>query len=318
MSFYIAGTGSALPAKVVTNDDLGKIMDTNDEWIRTRTGIHTRRVVTNETLTDLSADAARKALDDAGLSAEDIDLVLCATIRGDMSTPAQACLTAEQLGIIAPCFDINAACSAMLYGLEVADSFIRTNKANNVLIVSCEAMSRQVDWEDRSSCILFGDGAAATVLRRGEGLIAQTMACVPARTIYNPAYDGDSPFSTVPNRKPGLKMDGQETYKFAVNVMIKQMEVVLEKAGLAMEEISYVLPHQANIRIIDAAKKRFGIPDEKMLTNIHAYGNMSATSIPVLLDENAKAGKFRKGDKLLLVAFGAGMTAAASIIEWKK
>lgn len=319
MSFYIAGTGSALPEKVVTNDDLGKIMDTNDEWIRTRTGIRERRILTHETLTELSAESARTALADAKLDAKDIDLVICATMRGDMLTPSQACLTAEALGIVAPCFDINAACSAMLYAFEIADSFIDTGKATNVLVLACEAMSRQLDWSDRSTCVLFGDGASAVVLRKGKGLLAQTMVCEPARTIYNPSYDGASPFSTVENRKTGLVMDGKETYKFAVNVMMAQMEAALEKAGLTMADIDYVLPHQANIRIIDAAKKRFGITEEgKVLTNIDSYGNMSATSIPVLLDENAKKGKFKRGDKLLFVAFGAGMTAAAAIVEWQK
>ena len=319
MSFYIAGTGSALPEKVISNDDLGKIVETNDEWIRTRTGIRNRRVITNETLTGLTAIAARAAIADAGIDAGAIDLVLCATMRGDMVTPSQACLTAEELGVVAPCFDINAACSAMLYCLEIADSFISAGKASTVLVLACEAMSKQIDWSDRSTCVLFGDGAAAMVLKKGEGLLGQTMVCVPnGKTIFTPAYDGESPFSTVEKRKTALNIDGKETYKFAVNVMIAQMEKVLEKAKLNIDDIDYVLPHQANLRIIDAAKKRFKIPDGKVLVNIDSYGNMSATSIPVLLDENARAGKFKKGDKLLLVAFGAGMTAAAAIITWNK
>ena len=319
MSFYIAGTGSALPEKNVTNDDLSKIVDTNDEWIRTRTGIRGRRVLTHETLTDISEKAGKNALEDAGVKAEEIDLVLCATLRGDTVTPSQACLTAERLGITAPCFDINAACSAMLYCLEIADSFICTGRAKTVLVLACEAMSKQIDWSDRSTCVLFGDGAAAMVLKKGEGLLGQSMACFPnGSTIYTPAYEGKSIFSTVEQREVALHMDGQETYKFAVNVMIAQMEKVLEKANLNIDDIDYVLPHQANLRIIDAAKKRFKIPDGKVLVNIDSYGNMSATSIPVLLDENARAGKFKKGDKLLLVAFGAGMTAAAAIITWNK
>ena len=319
MSFYIAGTGSALPQKVVSNDELGKIVETNDEWIRTRTGIHNRRVLTNETLTELSAKAASCALADAGVKAADIDLVICATMRGDTVTPSQACLTAAELGIIAPCFDINAACSAMLYGFDIADSFIQTGKAECVLIIACEAMSKQLDWSDRATCVLFGDGAAAVVLRKGEGLLSQTMVCAPnPTTIYTPAPDGDSPFSTAEKQKSALHMDGTETYKFAVNVMIGQMEAALAAAELDVADIAYVLPHQANIRIIEAARKRFNIPEEKVLTNISEYGNMSATSIPVLLDENAKAGKFRKGDKLLLVAFGAGMTAAATVLTWNK
>lgn len=318
MSFYIAGTGSALPEKVVSNDDLSKLMETSDEWIRTRTGIGNRRVLTDETLTDLSAAAGLSALKDAALSAKDIDLVLCATMRGDTITPSQACLTACKLGITAPCFDVNAACSAMLYCFEIADSFIATGKTRNVLVLTCEAMSKQLDWSDRSTCVLFGDGAAAVVLRAGEGLLSQSMACAPATTIYTPSYDGDSPFATREKQKVAMHMDGKETYKFAVTVMIEQMEAVLKKAGLSMEDIDYVLPHQANIRIIEAARKRFNVPEQKVLTNMQMYGNMSATSIPVLLDEFAKKGTFKKGDKLLFVAFGAGMTAAACIVTWQK
>ncbi len=319
MSFYIAGTGSALPQKVVSNDELGKIVETNDEWIRTRTGIRNRRVLTSETLTELSAKAASSALADAKTEASDIDLVICATMRGDTLTPSQACLTAAELGIVAPCFDVNAACSAMLYSFDIADSFINTGKAECVLVLTCEAMSKQLDWSDRSTCVLFGDGTAAVVLKKGDGLLGQCMACVPnGKTIFTPSFEGASPFSTREAQKVALNMDGKETYKFAVNVMVEQMEKVLEKSGLTVNDIDYVLPHQANIRIIDAAKKRFGIPDEKVLTNIDSYGNMSATSIAVLLDENAKAGKFKKGDKLLFVAFGAGMTAAATILTWNK
>ena len=319
MSFYIAGTGSALPKKVVSNDDLSKIVETNDEWIRTRTGIRNRRVLTDETLTQLSTEAAKNALADAAVAPEKVDLVLCATWRGDTITPSQACLTAAELGITAPCFDVNAACSAMLYCFEIADSFIGTGKAETVLVLACEAMSKQIDWSDRSTCVLFGDGAAAVVLRKGEGLLGHSVACFPnGKTIYTPAYEGESIFSTREKQKVALHMDGQETYKFAVNVMIAQMETVLARAGLCAEDIDFVLPHQANKRIIEAAAKRFKIPDEKVLVNIDAYGNMSATSIPVLLDEAARAGRFKKGDKLLFVAFGAGMTAAAAILTWNK
>lgn len=319
MSFYIAGTGSALPKKVVTNDDLGKIMDTSDEWIFSHTGIHSRRVLTDETLTELSAKAAQEALADAGLQPSDIDLVICATLRGDTVTPSQACLTAAAVGITAPCFDLNAACSAMLYSFSVADSFIRTDKANNVLVLTCEAMSKQLDWTDRATCVLFGDGAAAIVLRKGEGLLTLSTICAPsATTIFTPAHEGQSPFSTRPAQVVALHMDGQETYKFAVTVMMEQMQTALHNAGLTIDDIAYVLPHQANIRIIDAARKRLHFPEEKVLTNIDRYGNMSATSVAVLLDESAKAGKFRSGDKLLMVAFGAGMTAAACIVTWNK
>ncbi|MDE7395322.1 MAG: ketoacyl-ACP synthase III [Clostridiales bacterium] len=319
MSFYIAGTGSALPKKSVTNDDLSHIVDTSDEWIRTRTGIRERRVLTDETLTELTTKAGKSALADAGVKPEEIDLVLCATMRGDTITPSQACLTAAELGIQAVSFDVNAACSAMLYCFGIADAFMQSGKAETVLLLTCEAMSKQLDWSDRSTCVLFGDGAAAVVLRKGKGLLSHTMTCVPnGKMIRTPSHDGDSIFSTSEKQKVALHMDGQETYKFAVTTMVGQMEKALLDAGLTADQIDYVLPHQANLRIIDAAKKRFKIPDEKVLTNIASFGNMSSTSIPVLLDENAKQGKFKKGDKLLLVAFGAGMTAAATVIEWQK
>ncbi len=319
MSFYIAGTGSALPKKIVSNDDLGKVVETNDEWVRTRTGIRNRRVLTDETLTELSADAARKALEDAGVAPSAVDLVICATMRGDTITPSQACLTAAELGITAPCFDVNAACSAVLYSFGIIDAFVATGKASTVLLLSCEAMSKQIDWTDRGTCVLFGDGAAAMVLKKGKGLLAHEMVGAPnGKTIFTPSYEGKSIFSTREARKVALNMDGKETYKFAVTVMGEQIEAVLQKAGLGICDIDYVLPHQANIRIIEAARKRFDIPEHKVLTNIASYGNMSATSIPVLLDENARAGTFKKGDKLLFVAFGAGMTAAAAIITWNK
>lgn len=319
MSFYIAGTGSCLPGTVVTNDDLGKYVETSDEWIRSHTGIGNRRVLVSETLTDISAAAARDALADAGLKPEDIDLVICATLRGDTVTPSQACLTAAELGITAPCFDINAACSAMLYAFEVADAFIQTDRAKNVLVLTCEAMSKQLDWTDRGTCVLFGDGAAAVVLSSGDGLLSHSMVCAPnGKTIFTPSYDGESPFWKGDKHKSVLNMDGQATYKFAVTVMVEQMKKALDLAGLSAQDIDFVLPHQANMRIIEAARKRFDIPEEKVLTNIESYGNMSATSIAVLLDESAKAGKFRRGDKLLFVAFGAGMTAASAIIVWNK
>lgn len=319
MSFYIAGTGSALPEKIVSNDDLSKIVDTSDEWIGTRTGIRNRRVITTETLTSLTVAAAKKALFDADMRADEIDLVICATLRGDTVTPSQACLTAAKLGITAVCFDVNAACSAMLYCLDIADSFICTGKAKNVLILTCEAMSKLLDWSDRTTCVLFGDGAAAMVLSKGKGLLANTTVCYPDdKTITLPSYDGESMFYAGEKHKSALYMDGQETYKFAVHTMVAQMETVLKKAKLTPADIDFVLPHQANKRIIEAATKRFSIPEEKVLVNIQSYGNMSATSIPVLLDENARAGKFKKGDKLLMVAFGAGMTAASAIIEWNK
>lgn len=319
MSFYIAGTGSALPTKIVSNTDLSAIVDTNDEWISQRTGIHNRHVITNETLTELSVSAAGAALKSANIDAKDIDMIICATLGGDMVTPSAACMVAEQLEINVPSFDINAACSGFIYAFSVAESIIGFGKAKNILVVTCEAMSKIIDWSDRSSCVLFGDGAAAVVLSAGNGLRCTHVSCVPnTKMIHSPSYGGFSPFITLDKPKMGLQMDGGEVYKFAVNTMIGEMEAALKCAKLDIADIDYVLPHQANLRIIEAAKKRFKLGDDKVLTNIGECGNMSATSIAVLLDENARLGKFKKGDRLLFVAFGAGLTAGSLIIEWAK
>lgn len=317
MSFNIVGTGSCLASQVVTNSDLSKIMDTNDEWIRTRTGIESRHIITTESLSSLAINAANNALQASKIDAASIDLVICACLVGDNVTPSMACIVAEALHISAPAFDINAACTGLIYAFSIAESFMLTNKASNILVVTCEAMSRLVDWHDRSSAVLFGDGAGAVVLTRGDGLKCVNITCVPnSKLIYCPISMGNNPYFTGEKPTASLVMDGAEVYKFAVNTMVSEIEKALKSANLTIEDIDYVLPHQANMRIIDAAKKRFGVPKEKVLTNIATCGNMSATSIAVLLDEFARSGKFNAGDKLLLVAFGAGMTAGAAIIQW--
>lgn len=325
MNFYISGTGSALPEKIVSNDDLSLIMDTSDEWISKRTGIRSRHIITTETLGELSVEAGAKAIADAGLCAEQIDMVICATLRGDYYTPSQACVIAAGLNISAPAFDINAACTGSIYALFMAEAFFKTGKAKNILVVACEAMSKIMDWADRSTAVLFGDGAAAMVLSEGNSLKSCHIACVPNIKLITAPVNTDSiPITDAlgreipPAEKQTLKMDGPEVYKFAVKTMISEMEQALSLANLTIDDINYVLPHQANLRIIDAAKKRFNIPDGKVLMNIAECGNVSATSVMLLLDGFARSGTFKKGDKLLLVAFGAGMTAGAAIIEWAK
>lgn len=319
MSFKILGTGSRLADKVVTNDDLSKIMETSDEWISTRTGIKQRHVSTDETAASLAADAARQAVEESGLSLSDIECVICATMRGDTYTPSTACAVAENLNIHAPAYDVNAACTGMLYAFDIADSYIKSGKYKNILIITVEQMSKLIDWTDRASCVLFGDGAGAVVLTKGDGLKAVHISCQPSTTlIHGENFAGTSVFSTLPVQPPILHMQGQEVYKFAVSTMMAEVDCVLAEAGLTKADIDYFLPHQANIRIIDAASKRLGLGADKVLTNIENCGNMSATSISVLLDEFNKKGTFKKGDKLLLVAFGAGMTSGACIIEWQK
>ncbi len=320
MSFYIAGTGSALPEKVISNDDLAQFLDTSDEWIYTRTGIRRRHVLTHERLDDLAIQSAKTALEDAKITGEELDLILCATMRGDTYTPSLACVIGEAVGAHAPAFDVNAACVGVLYCMEVADAFISSKKAKNVLIVAAEAMSKLVDWTDRATCVLFGDGTGAMVVRAGEGRLSGVLSTNPdSKVIRMPNIEGlNSPYNCVEQEKLAIYMDGGEVYKFAVNAMGKNIEQVCERAGLTPADVDWYLPHQANVRIIDASLKKFHIDKSKALLNISECGNMSATSLMVLLDEYAKKGTFRPGDKLLLVAFGAGLTSGAVLVEWKK
>ena len=320
MSFYIAGTGSVLPQKVVTNDDLTEFLDTSDEWIYTRTGIRRRHVLTDERLENLAIESAKTALGDAGVCGADLDLILCATMRADTVTPSLACVVAEAVGSAAPAFDLNAACVGVLYAMEIADSFIAAGKAKTVLIVSAEAMSKLLDWTDRASCVLFGDGAGAMVVKAGEGRLSGVLSTKPdSHVIRMPNIEGlNSPYNKIAQEKLAMHMDGGEVYKFAVNAMGKNIEEACRRAHLAPADIDWYLPHQANLRIIDASLKKFRIDKSKVLTNIEDCGNMSATSVMVLLDQFAKKGTFKKGDKLLFVAFGGGLTSGAVIINWNK
>lgn len=318
MSYSIAGTGYALPKKVVTNADLSQIVDTSNEWIVTRTGIETRHVLTDESLTQLAYSAAKEALANAKIAASDIDLIVCATIRADTITPSLACTLAEMLGASAAAFDINAACVGLIYAMEIADSFMASGKAKNVLIVTAEAMSKLIDWEDRSTCVLFGDGAGAMVLKKGKSRLASSIQSAANNgSILMPNTEGiNSPYNVHKQEKMVVHMDGGEVYKFAVSAFAKRCEEVCEKAGIKPTEIDWILPHQANMRIIDAAVKKMGVAKEKALINIQKYGNMSATSIMVLLAEEVQNGRFKRGDKLLLVSFGAGLTSGAVLIEY--
>ena len=320
MSFFIAGTGSALPEKVVSNDDLAQFLDTSDEWIYTRTGIRRRHVLTHERLNDLAIASAQTALADADVAGAEVDLILCATLRGDTVTPSLACIVGEAIGSTAPAFDVNAACVGVLYCMEIADAFIVAGKAKTVLIVSAEAMSKLVDWTDRATCVLFGDGAGAMVLRAGFGRLAGELSTAPdSHVIRMPNIEGiNSPYNQTQPEKLAIYMDGGEVYKFAVNAMGHNIEQVCARAGLTPAQIDWYLPHQANVRIIDASLRKYKIEQSKVLLNIAECGNMSATSVMVLLDEYAKKGTFQKGDKLLFVAFGGGLTSGAVIIEWKK
>lgn len=321
MSFNIMGTGSCVPQKIVDNESLTKIVDTSDEWITTRTGIKERRVCDGETITSLAIQAAKSALENAGKNAQDLDLIICSTIEGEYITPSLACLVQKGIGASCPAFDLNAACSGFLYALEVAASFFDAGRAERILIVSAETMSRFTDWSDRATCVLFGDGAGAVLLEKGDGLLAIELHAMGGEEhLRIPAPTGNSPFVTGSKtaRPSYLHMDGQEIYKFAVSNAGSNLESVVRKAGLAFKDIALFLLHQANYRIIDAIIRRLREPKEKFPITVNKYGNISSACIPIMLDEINRSGRLRRGDRLALCAFGAGLTTGACVIQWNK
>lgn len=320
MTTRIIGTGSYLPGRVVTNDDLAKIVDTSDEWIRTRTGIKARHLVQEETTTYMCVEAAKRALENAQMTAEDIDLILVGTITGDHVTPSTACEVQAAIGADkAVAFDINAACSGFLFALHTAHAFIQSGIYQNALILGAETLSKIMDWNDRSTCVLFGDGAGAAVVRADEtGLIAfeqgsdgakgHVLSC-RNRKNNNPYVSNDKEYDYV-------YMDGQEVYKFAVSTVPKSILHVLEKAGLTAEDVSYFALHQANIRIIQSVAKRLKVEESKFPISLDHCGNISAASVPILLDEMNRQGMLQRGDKIILSGFGAGLTWGTALLEW--
>lgn len=322
----IAGTGSYVPEKIVTNADLEKFVDTTDEWIVSRTGIKQRHIAADDEFTShLATNAARKALEQSGIPAEDIQLIIVATISPDTITPATACYVQHNLGANkAIAFDISAACSGFLYALKLAKRMISDGAFENALIIGAEKLSSFVNWEDRNTCVLFGDGAGAAVLRRskeGEGrILATEMGTDGKHTGVLNIPGGGSACPTTPEnaaqKLASLNMSGREVFKLAVNAMKKASEAVIERANLTADDIKLVIPHQANLRIIDAIADRLTIPNEKVFVNLHKYGNTSAAAVAIALDEAHREGRFERGDKIILVVFGAGLTWAATAIEW--
>lgn len=322
----IAGTGSYLPQKVLTNEDLSKLVDTSDEWIVTRTGIKERRIAAEgEATSHLGTKAAEKALDQAELSAEEVELIIVATITPDTLTPATACYVQQQLGSDkAVAFDISAACSGFLYAMKIAKRMIEGGIFANALIIGAEKLSAFVNWEDRTTCVLFGDGAGAAVLRaskEGEGRILATDIGTDGKQTHllNIPGGGSACPITMSNAGEGLAtlaMLGKEVFRHAVTRMKDSANTVIELAGLTADDISLVIPHQANLRIIDAIASRLDVPNESVFVNLHKYGNTSAAAIAIALDEAHREGKIQRGDKIVMVAFGAGLTWAAAAIEW--
>jgi 3-oxoacyl-[acyl-carrier-protein] synthase-3 len=321
----ITGTGAAVPEKVMTNADLEKILDTSDEWITQRTGIRERRVAAEgQSTASLAIDAGKAALASAGRTPQDLDLILCATVTPEMLFPSTACFVQAALGVKdIPAFDLGAACSGFVYALATASLFIETGKYRRILVIGAETLSKVADYTDRSSCILFGDGAGAVVLEPsthpGRGLLYSVLCAAGSGWdyIYVPAGGSRSPASheTVESRDHYVKMRGREVYKFAVDKMQWLLGDCMEKCGLSVSDVDLVIPHQVNSRIIQSAAEKYNFPMDKVYVNIDRYGNTSAASIPLALDEARRAGRIGPGSLLILVAFGAGLTWAGAVLR---
>lgn len=326
-SIIIAGTGSYLPEKIITNNDIAKTVDTSDEWVYTRSGIKERRIAkSEEAASDMALISAKKAIENAKLKPEDIDLVIVTTVTPDMMFPSTACILQAKLGIRnnIPCFDIEAACSGFVYGVEVASKMMKSGYYKNALVVSSEKLSGILDWQDRNTCVLFGDGSGAVVLSTSDeenvGILDTVLGAdgSDTATLKLPAGGSLMPATkeTVENRQHFLQMNGREVFKHAVKIMGEKSFEVIERYGITPDEISLLIPHQANTRIIESVAKRLKLPMEKVFVNIEKYGNTSSASIPIALDEALKAGKIKKGDYILFVAFGAGLTWGATLVKW--
>lgn len=320
MTIRIMGTGSYLPENIVTNDDLARIMDTSDEWIASRTGIRARHLVKEETTAQMSAEAAKKALAEAGMKAEDLDLIIVGTLSGDYVTPSTACEVQAILGAEkAVAFDINAACSGFMFAMNTAYAYIHSGIYQNALVIGAETLSKLMDWNDRSICVLFGDGAGAAVVRADKtGLIHFTQGADGSKGMVLSCRGRMNNNPLVKNSvKPDyVSMDGQEVYKFAVSTVPASIQKVLEEADLEVTDIKYFLLHQANIRIIQSVAKRLKADMNKFPTTLEHCGNISAGSVPILLDEVHKKGMLQRGDKLVMAGFGAGLTWSAAVMEW--
>lgn len=326
-STVILGTGSYAPERILSNEDLAHMVDTSDEWIRTRTGIRERRIAApDEAPSDMGVRAAQRALDDAGVSAADIDLLIVATVTPDMPMPACACIIQHKLGVptTAACFDLNAACSGFVYSLDTACAMLTSGRYRKALVIGVEKLSAVLDWQDRTTCVLFGDGAGATVIGLSDepniGLIGTRLGTsgAEANLLYISHGGTRSPATTesIAARDHCIRMKGKEIFKLAVRAMDETARDILEQHGVRADQISLVIPHQANLRIIEAISQYLELPMERFFVNVDRYGNTSAASIPIALDEARRSGRIKPGDLTLLVAFGAGLTYGSALIRW--
>lgn len=320
MTTKIIGTGSCVPDNVVTNDDLAKIVETNDEWIRTRTGIRQRRISVSQGTSELAAEAAKRALENAGVKPEDIDLIVMATSSSDSLFPSGACDVQGIIGAThAVAFDISAACSGFVFALNTAHSFLKAGIYRTGLVIGADVLSKMTDWSDRGTCILFGDGAGAAVVRAEEsGLIHMVMGSDGTRgSVLACQSRSHGNFMTGTKPEPGyMTMDGQEVFKFAVKKVPECICQVLEESKTDIQDIRYFVLHQANARICESVAKRLKMPIDRFPMNIEQYGNTSAATVPILLDELNREGKLNRGDKLIFAGFGGGLTWGATLLEW--
>ena len=341
MGFTILGTGSALPKRSVSNDELSEFLDTSDEWIFTRTGIKSRRVCTTESLDDLAVAASEQALQVSGIDASQLDLIVCSTTTGDHLVPAEACAVAERLGATCPAFDVSAACAGFVFALDVAEGYIARGRAEHALVVAAEQMTRALDWTDRATCVLFGDGAGAVVLEWDEsapGILASFLKNTDDDTLCL-TVDANHDMSTFPfgenvgnvgvgeimnietdeggfaEHAAFIRMHGQRVFKFATAAIVEAAREVCERAGVSMDEVSCIVPHQANDRIIRFAAKKLGVPYERWQVSIAEAGNTSASSVLMALSDAYDSGRIQPGDMVMCVGFGGGLTSGALLFE---
>ncbi|MBE7042549.1 MAG: ketoacyl-ACP synthase III [Ruminococcaceae bacterium] len=317
MSFRIIGTGSYLPDHIVTNDDLSSFLDTSDEWIVQRVGVKERRISTEETVTDMACIAAERALENSNLKGSDIDLIICATCSSDSASPSAAAMVQAHIGAGGAAFDVNSACSGFLFALETAAGFFERGTVKRALVLGAERISRLLDWTDRSTAVIFGDGAGAVVLEAGDGYLASKLTTTGGNDVIDiPAHHGSSPFFKKELPPPFIMMKGQETFKFAVSAMTRDVMDVLQAASITPDQVRWFIPHQANIRIIQFASKKLKVPMDRFAVNIEQYGNTSSASVPIALDECNRTGQLKPGDIITMAAFGGGLSSAACVIKW--
>lgn len=313
----ISGTGSVLPKKTVTNDMLSQFLDTSDEWITARTGVRSRQVISDEKLDQMAVEAARRALADAGMRADELDFIICSNVVNEYVTPQLSCIIQGGIGATCPCIDINCACAGFIHALEIAESFYKAGRVRNVLVVCAEEPTRMADWNDRRTCVLFGDGAGAAVLTPGDNIRSIKLSASSATDkLWQYRLLQPTPYISKEEIDVPLQMKGQDVFKFAVKAAGKDISRTLAETGLSPDQVDHYLLHQANIRIVSAIRDYLGQPDEKFHTNIEDHGNSSSASCPILLDECSRKGILKKGDLIAVSAFGAGFVSGALLFEW--